>query len=220
MFYNENNSPISLPANGAIALKPENLNHEEAAAIPFGGTTAYHFLKKANIQPGQRVLVYGASGAVGSAAVQIAKYYGAEVTAVCSTKNMAAMRSLGADQVVDYSKTDFSKTTTPYDVVYETVNKASVAACFAAAKTGGTVILGSAMLSEMLKGALHSKTKGKQMLAGVAEETTEAVTFLQKMAEKGHLKPLMDKTYDLTQIAEAHSYVEGGHKRGNVVLRV
>jgi NADPH:quinone reductase-like Zn-dependent oxidoreductase len=211
---------ISLPANGAIALKPENLSHEEAAAIPFGGTTAYHFLKKANIQPGQRVLIYGGSGAVGSAAVQLAKYFGAEVTAVCSTKNMEAMRSLGADHVVDYTKTDFSKTTMPYDVVYETVNKAPIADCFAAAKTGGTVILGAAMLGEMLQGLWHSKTKGKKLLVGVAEETTEAMVFLRKTTVEGRLKPLMDRTFELAQIAEAHAFVEAGHKRGNVVVRV
>jgi NADPH:quinone reductase-like Zn-dependent oxidoreductase len=211
---------ICLPANGAIALKPSSLSHEEAAAIPFGGTTAYHFLNKANIKPGQRVLVYGASGAVGSASVQLAKYLGAEVTAVCSTKNMEAMRSLGADHVVDYTKTDFSKTTMPYDVVYETVNKAPIADCFAAAKTGGTVILGAAMLGGMLQGLWHSKTKGKKLLVGVAEETTEAMVFLWKMAVEGRLKPLMDKTFELAQIAEAHAFVEAGHKRGNVVVRV
>lgn len=211
---------LCLPANGAIAIKPENLSHEAAAAIPFGGITAYHFLKKANIQPGQRVLIYGASGAVGSAAVQIAKYFGAEVTAVCSTRNMELMRSLGADHAVDYTKTDFSKTSTPYDIIYETVNKTTVAACFAAVKPGGTVILGASMLSEMLQGLWQSKTMGKKLLAGVAEETTEAVAFLQKLALKGRMNPLIDKTYSLSKIAEAHAYVEEGHKRGNVVVRV
>ncbi len=210
----------SLPAKGAIALKPGNLSHEEAAAVPFGGITACHFLKKASIKPGQRVLVYGASGAVGSAAVQLAKYFGAEVTAVCSTKNVEAMRSLGADHVVDYTKTDFSKTAMPYDIVYETVNKAPVSACFAAAKKGGTVILGAAMPGEMLQGVWYSKTKGKLMLAGVAEETAEAMAFLQKLAEEGRIKPLMDKRFDLSEIVQAHAYVEAGHKRGNVIVRV
>ncbi len=209
---------ICLPETAALAIKPGNLSHEEAAALPFGGATAFHFLQKANIQPGQKVLIYGASGAIGTAAVQIAKYLGAEVTGVCGPSNVDMVRSIGADKVIDYTKTDFSKSGERYDVVYETVNKAPVSACVAALKKNGTLILGAAMLPEMLRGAWASMTSGIKMLAGPVTPKAEGTVFLKKLAEVGKLKAVIDSIYPLAQIVEAHGYVDKGHKKGNVVI--
>ena len=211
---------VSLPETSPLAIKPANISHLEATSLPFGGMTAFHFLQKANIQPGQKVLIYGASGAVGSAAVQIAKSFGAEVTGVCSTANVELVKSLGADHVIDYTKTDFAKTGEQYDVVYETVNKASFSSCIAAVKNNGTLLLGAAMLGGMLRGAWTSMTSNKKVIAGVAAETSEAVRFLKKLAENGQMKAVLDKKYAFEQIAEAHTYVDKGHKKGNVVIEI
>lgn len=211
---------LCLPANGALALKPTNLSHEEAAALPFGGTTAWHFLQQCNIQPGQKVLIYGASGAVGAAAVQIAEYLGAEVTSVCSGANANLVKMLGADRVIDYTQADWHKQLEQYDVFYEAVNKIPVSLCLSAVKPGGVLILGAAMLPEMLPG-LWAKVFGrKKVLFGMAAETAESMAFLRELAEAGQLKAVIDRSFSLRQIAEAHAYVDSGHKRGNVVVRV
>lgn len=211
---------ICLPETAALVIKPKNVSHEEAAALPFGGMTAVHFLRKVEIRPGQKVLIYGASGAVGTAAVQIAKFFGAEVTGVCSTTNIDMVKSLGADKVIDYTQTDFEKSGEQYDVVYETVNKASFSSCIAALKNNGTLILGAGMPIEILRGVWISLTSSKKVVSGVALETAEAVSFLQKLAEAGQLKAVIDKKYPLEQIVEAHGYVDKGHKKGNVVIQL
>lgn len=211
---------VCLPETASLAIKPENMRHEEAVALPFGGITALYFLRKANIRPGQKVLIYGASGAVGAAAVQIAKSFGAAVTGVCSTANLEMVKNLGADEVIDYTRTDFAENGGQYDVVYETVNKAPFSSCIAAVKSNGTLILGASMLGGMLRGAWASATSNKKVISGVAVETAEAVNFLQKLAEAGKLKAVIDKEYTLEQIAGAHDYVDKGHKKGNVVIRL
>ncbi len=211
---------ICLPETGALAIKPENFSHEEAAALPFGGMTALHYLRKANVQPGQKVLIYGASGAVGTAAVQIAKYFGAEVTGVCSTSNLDLVKSLGAANVIDYTQTDFTKTGKTYDVVYETVDKAPFSSCIRVLKQDGTLILGAALLGGMLRGAWRSLTSKQKVITGVAAETTEAANFLRKLATEGKLKAVIDKTYPLEQMVAAHTYADKGHKRGNVVIEL
>lgn len=211
---------IVLPETGALALKPAALRHEEAAVIPFGGVTAWYYLQKANIQPGQKLLIYGASGAVGTAAVQIAKSLGAEVTAVCSTSNLELVKSLGADHVIDYTKTDFSKTGQQYDVVYETVNKSAVSTCASVLRKNGILLIGAAMLPEMLQGAWASITHGIKVHGGVAIPKAESIAFLRLLLEAGKLKPVIDKTYTLEQLADAHAYVQAGHKKGNVVVTV
>ena len=209
---------LCLPETASLAIKPEKISHQEAAALPFGGITAWHFLQKANILHGQKVLIYGASGAVGSAAVQIAKYLGAEVTGVCSTGNMEMVQSLGADHVIDYTQTDFSKTGAQYEVVYETVNKAPIASCIAALKKNGTLILGASMPAEMIQGIWASMTGGIKVISGVTVETAEAVHFLKQMTEEGKMKAVVDKVYPLADIASAHAYVDKGHKKGNIVV--
>lgn len=208
----------SLAEDGTVALKPASLTHAEAAVIPFGGTTALHFLKKADIKGGQKVLINGASGAVGSAAVQLAKHFGAHVTGVCSTANIDLVKSLGADKVIDYTQEDFTTNGEKYDVIFDTVNKISVSRSLRSLNQKGTMILGSAGMLEMMQGLWASLTGSKKVVAGVISHSAEAIQFLKELVDKGEFKPVIDKTYSLVQMAEAHSYVETGHKKGNVAV--
>lgn len=209
-----------LPEDGSLALKPANIAHSEAAAIPFGGVTAWHFIKKANIKPGQKVLIVGASGAVGSAAVQLAKSLGADVTGVCSTVNIALVKSIGADYVIDYTKEDFTKNGKTYDVIFDTVNSTSVIRNFKSLTKNGIMILSAAGMSEMLQGFWISKTSSKKVITGVISHTAADIIFLKELIETGKLKPVIDKAYPLEQIANAHAYVEKGHKKGNIIINI
>jgi NADPH:quinone reductase-like Zn-dependent oxidoreductase len=210
----------SFPEKGSLALRPAHLTDSEAAAIPFGGTTALHFLKKAAIQPGQRVLVYGASGAVGSAAIQLAKSFGAKVTGVCSTGNVELVKSLGADDVIDYTIEDFTTNGNTYDVIFDTVNKVPFSGSLKKLTKNGLLILSAAGLSEMLRGLWVTMTSTRKVLTGVISHTAEDIIFLKKLIDEGKLQPVVDKSYSLEQIAEAHTYVEKGHKKGNVVITI
>jgi NADPH:quinone reductase-like Zn-dependent oxidoreductase len=207
-----------LPENGSLALKPDNLSHTGAAIIPFGGTTALYFIKKAAIKPGQKILIYGASGAVGSTAVQLAKYFGATVTGVCSTANIDLVKSLGADKVIDYTKEDFTQNDEMYDVIFDTVNKISFSSSLKSLNKNGLLILSAAGMSDMFQGFLTSMTSSKKVITGVISHTAEDIIFLKELIETYKLKPIIDKTYPLEQIAEAHAYVEKGHKKGNVAI--
>ncbi len=211
---------MCLPENGSVALKPANISHIEAAVIPFGGVTALHFIKKAKIKPGQKVLVVGASGAVGSAAVQLAKSLGANVTGVCSTANMALVKSIGADKVIDYTKEDFTQNGETYDVIFDTVKAISVSRSLKSLNKNGTMILSAAGMSEMLQGLWISVTGNKKVMTGVISHQAADIVFLKELVEAYKLKPVIDRTYSLEQIAEAHAYVEKGHKRGNVAIEV
>lgn len=209
-----------LHEDGPVTLKPSNLTYEEAAAIPIGARTALFFLRKANIHSGQKVLVYGASGSVGSYAVQIAKYFGAHVTGVCSTKNLEMVKSLGADMVIDYTTDDFSNTGETYDVIFEAVNKSSFSNCMKVLKKDGTYI----NITEPLPSVRMLWTKlissKKLLLSRNSPETSEALNFLKELVEKGKLKVVIDRQYAFEEIVEAHKYVEKGHKKGNVVIYV
>ncbi|MBX7174477.1 MAG: NAD(P)-dependent alcohol dehydrogenase [Pyrinomonadaceae bacterium] len=207
-----------LPENGTLTLKPDSLSHTEAAVIPFGGTSAWHFIKKAAIKQGQKVLINGASGAVGSSAVQLAKYFEAHVTGVCSTANIDLVKSLGADSVIDYTKQDFTKNSQTYDIIFDTVNKIPFSNALKSLNKNGILILSSAGILEMLRGFWTSMTSSKKVLTGVISHTAEDINFLKKLIETNKLKPVIDKTYPLEQIAEAHTYVEKGHKKGNVAI--
>lgn len=209
-----------LPENGIITIKPDNISFEEAAAIPFAGLTALDFIKKANIKPGQKILIYGASGAVGTYAVQLAKYFGAEVTGVCSTANLELVKSLGADKVIDYTKEDFTKNGETYDVIFETVNKILLSNYKNSLTEKGTLILGAAIVSQTLAGLWLSITSKKKVISGVISETLEGLNFLKELVGSGKLKPVIDKRYPLEQTADAHHYAEQGHKKGNIVITV
>lgn len=207
-----------LSEDGIIALKPENMTYEEAASIPFGGNTALHFLRKGNIQKGQKVLIYGASGAIGTAAVQLAKYFGAEVTAVCSGGNFELVKSLGADKVIDYTKKDFGEYVDTYDVIFETVGKSSFSSCKKALKKGGILLEAASGMKGMLR-ALWPFSKIK-VVSGVMSETAQDLIFFKELIETAKVKAVIDKTYSLENIAAAHEHVDQGHKKGNVVIKV
>jgi NADPH:quinone reductase-like Zn-dependent oxidoreductase len=211
---------ICLSEDSALVRKPENLTYEEAAALPFGGNTALHFLKQANIQKGQKVLIYGASGSVGTYAVQLAKYFGAEVTGVCSTVNIDWVKSLGADKVIDYTNEDFSKNGEIYDVILDAVGKASFSACMKSLKNKGTYLQVVAAPATSTRMRLTGLISNKILIGGTAIPNTENLILLKELVEKGEIKPVIDRTYTLEQIVEAHRHVDQGHKKGNVVIKV
>lgn len=205
-------------ADGPLAKKPANLSFEEAAALSFGGATALHFLGKANIQRGESVLINGASGGVGSAAVQLAKHFGAHVTGVCSTANIELVRSIGADEVIDYTRESFAASGKTYDVIVDTVGTAPYSSCKAALKANGRLLLVLADLPAMLEGAWASMTSKQKVIAGPAPERVEDLLFLAKLAEAGEFKPVIDRTFPFEQIADAHRLVDSGRKKGNVIV--
>jgi len=189
---------LSVPEDSMLAKMPENMAFEEAAAVPVGGNTALFILNKGNIQPGDKVLIYGASGSVGTYGVQLAKHFGAEVTGVCSSKNLDLIESLGADRVIDYTQEDFTQIGEAYDVIFDAVGKLSAFDCRQALKKDGTFLTTS------------SSTK----------DSVENISYLKELIEEGHVKAVIDRSYPLNEIVEAHRYVDRGHKKGNVVITV
>ena len=207
-----------VPEEGAVALKPPNLTYDEAAALSFGGTTALDFFRRGKLQSGEKVLINGASGGVGTAAVQLAKHFGADVTGVCSTANVELVRSLGANHVIDYTKEDFTQNGETYDVIVDTVGTAPFSRSKGSLKERGRLLLVLSGLPAMLQIPWVSMTSSKKVIAGPATERAEDLRFLAKLAEAGEFKPVIDRRYPFEQIAEAHRYVDTGRKRGNVVI--
>ena len=208
-----------VPEDGALTIKPDNMAWEEAAAIFLGASTALFYLRdKGNIQAGHKILIYGASGAIGTYAVQLAKYYGAEVTGVCSTTNLEMVKSLGAYKVIDYTKEDYTRYGETYDLVLDTVGKTSFSRCKKSLKQNGVFLPVLMDLTELLQIVWTSMTGGKRVKGGVAGESVEALNFFKELIEAGKLKPVIDRCYPLEQTAEAFRYVEKGHKKGNVVI--
>ncbi len=212
-----------LPEDATLLIKPSNMSYEESVAVVEGGLTALNFLRnKANIQSGQKVLIYGASGSVGTASVQIAKQFGAEVTGVCSTANLELVKSLGADRVIDYTKEDFTKNGRTYDIIFDTVGKRSFSQCKGSLTPKGIYLnaAGAATIFPMVWTSLFGSKKA--ILAATylrsASELTKNLIFLKELIEAGKIQAVIDRRYPLEQTAEAHRYVETGRKKGNVII--
>jgi NADPH:quinone reductase-like Zn-dependent oxidoreductase len=209
-----------VPENAAVARKPSNLSYDEAAALSFGGTTALAFFRKAKIQRGEQLLVNGASGAVGVAAVQLARHFGAHVTGVCSAANAELVKSLGARRVIDYTKEDFTKNGETYDIIVDTAGTAPFARSRASLTERGRLLLVLGTLSDLLQVPWVSMTSRKTLIAGPQPERPEDVHFLADLAAKTEFKPVIDRRYPFEQIAEAHRYVDTGRKKGSVVVTI
>ena len=208
------------PKMGALAIKPVNMTYEEAAAVPTAGLEALHFLRKGNIQKGQKVLIIGAGGSIGTFALQLARYYGAEVTGVDRPGKLDMLRSLGADHVIDYTREDFTKSALTYDVIFDVMGKSSFSGCIRSLKPDGRYLLGNPGLSQMVRGRWTSMRSSKKVIMGSAIQNTEDLIYLKELIEAGKIRSVIDGRYPLEQTAEAHRYVDTGQKKGNVVITV
>jgi NADPH:quinone reductase-like Zn-dependent oxidoreductase len=210
-----------VPEKGALAIKPDSLSWQEAVAIPFGANTALYFLRDlGKIQAGQELLIIGASGSIGSAGVQLAKHFGATVTAVCSSANVEMVKSLGADKVIDYTKEDFTKNGRTYDLIFDIVGATTFSRCENSLKPRGVFLQNIMGLTDLVRILWTSVTGRKKLKGGVAMENLGRMNFIVQLAATGKLKAVIDRSYPLEQIAEAFKYVEQGHKKGNVVITV
>ena len=209
---------VAVPADGIIALKPDAIPDEKAAALPVGALTALYFLRQADVRKGQKVLIYGASGSVGTYAVQLAKHFGGEVTAVCSGANVEWVRSLGAGKVIDYQKEDFTQKKDSYDVVFDAVGKASFRKSQNALKPRGIYLTVAMDLNLIFQSILTSLTKRYKLISTVSKPTLDDFRIIIDLAEQGSLSPVIDRTYRLSEIQQAHRHAETGHKKGNLVL--
>jgi NADPH:quinone reductase-like Zn-dependent oxidoreductase len=212
---------ICLSEEGTLVIKPANMTYEEAAAISLAGNTALFFIRDlAKIQTGQKILIHGASGAIGTYAVQLAKYYGADVTGVCSAANAEMVRSLGADKVIDYTREDFTKSDEKYDFIFDVVGKTTFSQCKNLLKPKGIYLENMLELKDILKMIWTYIIGGKKMMGGVSKERVENLNFFIALIDSGKLKPVIDRCFPLEETAEAFRYVEKGHKKGNVVITV
>ena len=211
---------ICLNENNCIALKPNNLNFEQSAALPFGGITALHFLKKGNIQNGEKILNYGASGSVGTYSVQLAKHFGAIVTGICSTENMKLVKNIGADYVIDYKKFDLDDINEKYDILFDTVGKGDISKSIKLIKPNGRYL--HTVTDPFIEKIIKLKLTGTQikLIGGTYKAKVEHINCIRELALEGAIKPVIDKVYTLDQIVSAHEYVDKGHKKGNVIIKI
>ncbi len=211
---------LCMPADGVLTMKPENMTFEEAAVVPYGAIVALNLLRKVNVQPGHKVLINGASGAIGSAAVQLTKHYGAEVTGVCGTPRVEFVKSLGADQVIDYSKEDFTRRSDTYDLIFDILGKSSFARCKNSLKENGCYLLASFKAKQLVQMLWTSIMGGKKVICTLALEKPEDLVHVKELIEVGKMKAVIDKRYPLEHASAAHRYVESGHRKGHVVITV
>ena len=212
-----------LPEDGVLAIKPSNMTYEEAAALPLGGLEAVYFLRRGNIQSGQKVLIHGAGGSIGTFAIQLARYFGADVTGVDSMGKLDMLRSIGADQVIDYTQEDFTKSGETYDVIFDVVGKSSFSRSVRLLTLNGRYLIDNPRLSQRVRGRWASRRSSKQVIlwkTRTASEYMEDFSFLKELIEAGKIHSVIDRCYPLEQTAEAHRYVDTGHKKGNVVITV
>lgn len=211
---------ICLPEEGMMTIKPSNMTYAEAATVPTGGLEALRFLREANIKKGQKVLINGAGGSIGTVGVQLAKYYGAEVTGVDSADKLDMLRSIGADQVIDYTKENFTKNSKTYDVIFDVIGKSPFSGSIKSLKPNGRYLIANIRPSLMIRGLWTSMRSNKKVILGMTNQKTEDLVFLKELIESGKLRSVIDRAYPLEQTAEAHRYVENGYKKGNVVIIV
>jgi NADPH:quinone reductase-like Zn-dependent oxidoreductase len=211
---------LCMPEDSVLAIKPTNMTYEEAAVVSYGAIMALPLLRRVNIQPGQKVLVNGASGGIGSAAVQIAKYFGAEVTGVCGTPRLEFVKSLGVDKIIDYTKEDFTQNGETYDLIFDILGKSSFSRCKSSLKPNGIHLFASFKLKQILQMLWTSRLGGKKVICAFAPGSVEDLISVKELIEAGKIKAVIDRRYPLEQIVEAHRYVDQGHKKGNVVITV
>jgi NADPH:quinone reductase-like Zn-dependent oxidoreductase len=211
---------LCMPEDGLVAIKPANLTYDEAASVPYGALTALSLLRKVNIQRGQKVLINGASGSIGSAAVQLARYFGAEVTGVCSTPGLEFVKALGADKVIDYTKEDFTKNGETYDLIFDILGKSSFAKCKNSLKQNGVHLFASFKMKQLFQMLWTSITPGKKVICALSSENPKDLIFIKELVEAGKIKSIIDRCYPLEQAAEAHCYVEKGYRTGSVIITI
>lgn len=220
MNFGANAEYLCMPEDGLVTIKPTNMTDEEAAAVPYGALTALNLLRKVNIQRGQKVLINGASGAIGSYALQLARYYGAEVTGVCGTPRVEMVKALGADKVIDYTKEDFTKNGETYDLIFDILGKSSFARCKNSLKPNGRYLLASFKMRHLVQMLWTSRIGSKKVICALSSESRDDLIFVKELVEAGKLKSIIDKCYPLEAAAEAHRYVETGYKTGSVIITV
>jgi NADPH:quinone reductase-like Zn-dependent oxidoreductase len=208
-----------MPENGVVAIKPTNMTYEEAAVVPYGAIMALNLLRKVNLQPGQKVLINGASGGIGSAAVQIAKCFGAEVTGVCGTPRLGFVQSLGADHVIDYTAEDFTQNGKTYDLIFDILGKISYGRCKNSLNQTGTLLYASFKMKQLAQMLWTSRSgSGKRVICAIAPGSLEALNSVKELMEAGKIHAIIDRCYPMELAAEAHRYVEEGHRHGNIVI--
>ena len=217
MTMGANAEYLCMPESGMVTIKPANISHDEAATIPYGALTALNLLRAVNIQPGQKVLINGASGAIGAAAVQLAKHVGAEVTGVCGTPRLEYVKALGADHVIDYTQTDFTQNGKTYDLIFDILGKVSFESCKNSLNENGTLLFASFKMKQLFQ-MWQTKNRSKKVICTLSGEKPEDLLHIKTLVEAGAIKTFIDRRFPLEQTAEAHRYIEAGQKKGNVVI--